>query len=103
MQVQGVLETSLYVDDLEAAEEFYTRVLCLRLHSVQENRHVFFHCGSSMLLLFNPLESALSESAEESLPTHGSDGPGHVALAVAPEELSAWRGHLATCGVPIER
>ena len=103
MRVQGVLETSLYVDDLEAAEEFYGRVLMLELHSVQEQRHAFFRCGTGMLLLFNPLASAVSGSDEPQAPTHGAEGPGHVAFAVEASSLDEWRQHLAACGVPIEQ
>ena len=55
MSVDNVLETCLYVDDLLRAEAFYGEVLGLKLESRQEGRHVFFHCGRQMLLLFNPL------------------------------------------------
>lgn len=101
MHVQGILETSLYVDDLEAAEEFYRGVLQLEVHSEQENRHVFFRCGQGMLLIFNPLESCRQDDTE--IPTHGSEGPGHVAFSIEPGTTDEWRLHLAERGVPIER
>jgi catechol 2,3-dioxygenase-like lactoylglutathione lyase family enzyme len=54
MKVDRVLETSLHAQNLDAAELFYTRVLGLEVYSRVEDRHVFFRCGSAMLLVFNP-------------------------------------------------
>ncbi len=98
MQVRAVLETCLYVDDLQAAEDFYQRVLGLELLSRQEGRHSFFRCGAGMLLLFEPTAS----EQPGDVPTHGARGPGHVAFAAHPHELLAWRIWLRTQGVPIE-
>ena len=60
MKVDRVLETSLYAPDLEAAEVFYTRVLGLEVHSREVGHHVFFRCGSGMLLVFNPDKTELA-------------------------------------------
>ena len=100
MQVREVLETCLYVYDLEAAERFYREVLGLDFASRQPDRHVFFRCGRRMLLLFNPAESG-REGQE--LPAHGARGPGHVAFAAATEEIPNWRRRLESRGVKIER
>src|SRR6266568_2125730 len=48
-----VVETGVYVKDLERAQRFYGDVLSLELYTRQEGRHVFFKAGKSMLLLFN--------------------------------------------------
>ena len=94
-----VLETCLCVNDLAAAEKFYSEVLGLPLHSRQEGRHIFFRCGRGMLLLFNPEQSSLPGE----VPSHGTHGAGHVAFAAAEAELPNWRKHLEASGVPIER
>ncbi len=99
MQVRFVLETCLYVDDLPAAEEFYTRVLGLEVLTRQEERHVFFRCGGQMLLLFNP---AHTDHGDDEIPHHGARGSGHVAFGVEADELPAWRAWFAAEGVPIE-
>ncbi len=99
MQVESVLETCLYVNDLSAAEEFYVRVLGLNVHSRVAGRHVFFRCGEGMLLLFNP-EATAQPGGE--VPVHGAHGAGHVAFAVPDECIASWREHLAANGVPIE-
>ena len=99
MQPLDILETCLYVDDLVVAEQFYSEVLGLTLHSRQEGRHAFFRCGRGMLLLFNPDHSGLPGD----IPSHGAHGPGHVAFAANEAELPAWRKHLEASGVTIER
>lgn len=99
MQPLEVLETCLCVDDLAAAERFYTQVLGLAFHSRQEGRHAFFRCGRGMLLLFNPEQSSLPGE----IPAHGTHGAGHVAFAVQETELPSWRKHLEEHGVHVER
>jgi catechol 2,3-dioxygenase-like lactoylglutathione lyase family enzyme len=100
MKAQHILETCLYVDDLARAEAFYRDVLGLVVESRQQGRHVFFHCGQQMLLLFNPLASRESEGQ---FPAHGSFGSGHLAFGVAETELPAWIDRLDERGVPVEK
>jgi len=45
-----VVETGVYVKDLERAQRFYGDVLSLELYTRQEGRHVFFKAGKSTLL-----------------------------------------------------
>ena len=99
MKVDRILETCLYVDDLNAAEKFYRRILGVESFSRVNNRHVFFRCGESMLLLFNPLETAKSSG---DVPTHGAHGPGHVAFAIAPNQIDLCRRQLQENGIAIE-
>ncbi len=101
MQVKQVLETCLYVDDLEAAEAFYSQVLGLKAFSKVEGRHVFFQCGSGVFLVFNPARTNQPEGPLP-VPTHGARGPGHVAFAMSPEEIESWREQLRQKGVEIE-
>ena len=96
----GVLETCLYVDDLDAAEVFYTRVLGLPLVGKEEGRHLFFRCGQGMLLIFNPDKTL---AADNEVPTHGARGPVHVAFAMRADEIDRWREHLRAHGVTIEQ
>ena len=99
MQAQRILETCLYVDDLAAAKEFYSRVLGLDVFSEVEGRHVFLRCGQGVFLLFNPQATCQSSSP---VPAHGAHGPGHVAFAMMPAEIPAWQEHLQRQGVTIE-
>lgn len=97
--IARVLETILYVDDLEAARAFYEVVLGLELYSQKHGVFVFFKCGDSMLLLFNPEAAAKNES----IPAHGAEGPGHACFAVAEAELDAWKMRLNQHDVAIEQ
>jgi len=97
MEVKAVLETCLYATDLDAAERFYTEVLGLGFFSRVAGRHVFFRCGKSMFLVFNPTAT----SAPARTP-HGAFGPGHAAFQIPSGEFEQWRERLASNQVPIE-
>lgn len=98
--VETLIETSLYADDLAAVEAFYADVLGLTVHSREPGRHVFFQVGASnMLLVFRP-EATLRGDV---LPPHGTQGPGHVALGIATDQLEAWRARLAAHGIAVEK
>lgn len=104
MKVEGILETSLYCDDLAAAEEFYTNILGLEPVSAKKDRHVFFKCGQGMLLIFNPAHTSAvpTNVAGVPVPLHGATGPGHIAFRAAREEMETWREHLLAHDVDIE-
>jgi catechol 2,3-dioxygenase-like lactoylglutathione lyase family enzyme len=97
--IAGVLETSLYARDLDRAESFYSTVLGLERHSREADRHLFLRCGQGMLLIFNPDATSREDGL---LPPHGATGPGHVAFAVADDELDSWTAELEQRGVAIE-
>lgn len=97
MEALEVLETCLYVDDLDAAEHFYREVLGLELASKVEGRHIFFTLGQSMLLLFNPDAS----SRGEDLPGHGTRGPGHCCFKLSKGAYEGWKDRLRRHGVTI--
>lgn len=100
MHVNRILETCLYADDLDAAEDFYSRVLGMESFARVEGRHVFFRCGDSVFLVFRSAKTR--EDSGEGIPPHGADGPGHVAFAMAEGAIEAWRQQLESEGVAIE-
>ncbi len=101
--LEGILETALYAPDLDGAEAFYGGV---RLKTITRagNRHVFFRCGQSVLLIFNPTETIKPPSPDAALPVppHGTTGQGHMCFRVAREALDAWKAKLEAAGVAIE-
>lgn len=99
MKPHGVLETCVYATDLQAAERFYSEVLCLEVLSREPGRHVFFRCGQGVFLVFNPERT---ESTDGDVAAHGARGAVHVAFAVSETELPGWREQLATHAVAIE-
>jgi catechol 2,3-dioxygenase-like lactoylglutathione lyase family enzyme len=101
--LDGVLETALYVDDLDRARGFCADVLGLRL-MVQDDRMCAFAVGGrSVLLIFR--RGASLETIRMSggtIPPHDGSGPLHVAFAVTTEELVAWEARLQRFDIAIE-
>ncbi len=100
LRVDHVLETCLYVDDLDAAASFYTSVLGLKRFAAVSGRHVFFRCGNAVFLLFNP--EATKQESPTGVPTHGAVGEGHVAFEMNEIELDGWKNRLDRKNVALE-
>ena len=100
MIIKAVVETAIYVDDLGAAEDFYYRILGLRVMGKEPGHHVFFQVGEASVLLAFLAEATLKG---DQLPPHGARGPGHFALGIDPEAYDAWRQVLQDQGVGIEK
>jgi len=98
MKATRILETCLYVDDLDAAEPFYRDVMGLEFYAKQEGRHIFFRCGTTMFLLFDPEGTS---DPTQPFGGHGCRGPGHAAFEIGADEVDAWRAHLTAHGVAI--
>jgi catechol 2,3-dioxygenase-like lactoylglutathione lyase family enzyme len=99
MRLDAVLETVLYVDDLEVAERFYGAVLGLERASAKPGVFVFFRLERQMLLLFDPAAAATARG----VPAHGAKGAGHTCFAVADAALDGWAARLEVAGVRIEQ
>lgn len=69
MEIRAVVETAIYVDDLQAAETFYGTVLGLRVVGKEPGRHVFFRVGEASVLLASLAEATLRG---DQLPPHGA-------------------------------
>ncbi len=104
MLPHGILETAVYVRDLEAARAFYTGVLGLAVYAEQPGRHLFFRCGRGMLLVFHPDVTANEATTINGsrIPPHGAVGATHLAFTVHEAELDGWRERLTIAGVAIE-
>ena len=100
MKAARIIETCLYVDDLDSAEKFYAQVLGLEQYAKVAGRHVFFRCGEGMLLLFRA--EATEAPGMAGIPAHGARGAGHVAFEMLREDLKGWQKHLERHGVTIE-
>lgn len=104
MKPEGVMESCLYADDLGAMEDFFTRVLGLGVVTKEAGRHVFFRCGNSMVLVFNPAVTSRQLTAINGaiVPLSGTHGAGHLAFRVPLRDLPAWRQHLRAQNIVIE-
>jgi catechol 2,3-dioxygenase-like lactoylglutathione lyase family enzyme len=109
--ISRLLETALYVDDVERACDFYRRVLglgpVLRTAvetSIKERSFVPLDMpGGQVLLLFKKGTAAKTATLPGgTIPPHDGEGRLHLAFAVPATALDAWRERLAAHGVAIE-
>jgi catechol 2,3-dioxygenase-like lactoylglutathione lyase family enzyme len=102
-RVTGVLETCLYVDDLERAAQFYEKLFHFR-RLVSEERLCAFSVGDDdVLILF--LRGSTFEPVTLPggvIPPHDGSGHLHFALAIAAEDVRAWEQRLGELGIRIE-
>jgi catechol 2,3-dioxygenase-like lactoylglutathione lyase family enzyme len=47
LQIKAIIETAIYVDDLQAADTFYRTVLGLKVIAQEPGRHVLFRVGEA--------------------------------------------------------
>lgn len=102
-KLAGVIETALYVDDLERAVAFYRDILGLAALNEDARFAAFDVGGRSVLLLFK--RGATLETVHlpgGTIPPHDGHGPLHIAFAVTADELQAWETRLVEQGVTIE-
>jgi catechol 2,3-dioxygenase-like lactoylglutathione lyase family enzyme len=99
----GVLETALYVEDLDRAARFYEDILALTVLTADQRFRAYDVGGRNVLLIF--LRGATTTTVHMpggTIPPHGGDGQIHVAFAVAADELAGWEDRLARHGIAIE-
>jgi catechol 2,3-dioxygenase-like lactoylglutathione lyase family enzyme len=102
-KLSGVIETALYVDDLDRARAFYTDVLGLEPLTSDSRFLAFDVAGRNVLLLFR--RGATLETVHlpgGTIPPHDGNGPIHAAFAIAADELQAWEKQLGEHDVAIE-
>ncbi|CAN5293252.1 VOC family protein [soil metagenome] len=100
----SITETCLYTDDLEKAERFYSGVMGFELVMKEEERHLFYKCANSMLLIFNPQHTRNIETDVngDPVPLHGAEGPGHIAFSVGDDDYESWKRKLLKHNISIE-
>ncbi|MCB1545065.1 MAG: VOC family protein [Rhodoblastus sp.] len=102
--LRGVLETSLYVDDLARSAAFWEGVIGLNRLVPADGRFIAYDAGDhSVLLLFaNGATLETVHMPGGTIPPHDGAGRLHVAFAVGDAELTDWEARLAQAGVEIE-
>jgi catechol 2,3-dioxygenase-like lactoylglutathione lyase family enzyme len=97
-QLDGVLETSLYVNDLECSVQFYRKIFGFELIDAGKRLCALAVPGRQILLLFKK-----GASRNLALGAHDGDGELHLAFAIPKAELEAWEVWLEQQGVVIEQ
>jgi catechol 2,3-dioxygenase-like lactoylglutathione lyase family enzyme len=102
-KLERVLETVLYVADLEKASAFYADILGLRSIYSDHRMRAFDVGGNGVLLLFPQGQSLQSiETPGGTIPPHDGHGPMHIAFSIAADQLEEWQQHLTGAGVNLE-
>lgn len=98
-----VLETCLYVADMDRSRDFYEGVMGL-VPMVRDARLTAYPAGpASVLLLFQRGGTAGPASTPGGvIPGHDGSGRLHYAFSIAVDTLQDWRLHLAARGISLE-
>jgi catechol 2,3-dioxygenase-like lactoylglutathione lyase family enzyme len=96
--ISGVLETALYVDDLDRATRFYEELFGFAV-MVEDPRLRALRVREGQVLLLCKRGGSL---APEHFPPHDGSGPVHLAFSIAEADLAAWEGRLEERGIAIE-
>jgi catechol 2,3-dioxygenase-like lactoylglutathione lyase family enzyme len=101
--IRGVLETSLYVSDLERSRSFYTRLFGFQ-PMVQDERFCALDItGRQVLLLFKRGGTAEPVTTPGGvIPAHGGEGQLHLTFAIGRDELDPWERRLQQDQIPVE-
>jgi len=96
-RTEGLLESSLYVDDVVASARFYEKIFGFPIISDFGGRGCALQAGNrQVLLLFKKRASLEIESP------HDGDGELHLAFAIPVSELAGWEAWLAENGIAVE-
>jgi len=103
LKVNGILETGIYVADVERARAFYERIFGFEAIFAEERMCTLAVAPAQVLIIFKrggtPKPVPVGDSV---IPPHDGGGPQHFAFAIAAVDLEAWRAHLEAEGVAIE-
>jgi catechol 2,3-dioxygenase-like lactoylglutathione lyase family enzyme len=101
--VTRVLETSLYVEQLDRAAAFYERVFGFEKMQGDDRFCAFNISGQQVLLLFVQGKSTAPVSIPGGIiPPHDGQGQSHLAFTMEAADERAWTGRLSAANVAIE-
>jgi catechol 2,3-dioxygenase-like lactoylglutathione lyase family enzyme len=108
--ISRLLETALYVADLDRSCEFYERVLGLGpdvgttadKDSEKRFRPLQIPGGQVLLLFPKGFATTTAVLPGGTIPPHDGNGRLHLAFAISASEVAAWRERLQSHGVSIE-
>jgi catechol 2,3-dioxygenase-like lactoylglutathione lyase family enzyme len=102
--IEGIVETILYVDDLERAIAFYREELGLEPMTGDASRFQTFKVGGRQLLLLFKRGGTVepAEVPGGMIPPHDGSGPHHIGFAVTHDAYDLWRARLSSRDIAIE-
>lgn len=101
--VNRILETVLYVADLDVAADFYRDLFQFPL-LLDDSRLKALQVGDNQVLLLFQKKMSVHPTVlpQGVIPPHDGDGPGHIAFSIAAAELDDWKKLLQSKGIAIE-
>jgi catechol 2,3-dioxygenase-like lactoylglutathione lyase family enzyme len=102
-RLTGVLETSLYVADLDRSAAFYMEVIGCESFLRDDRMCALGVAPGQVLLLFRQGGSAEATATPGGvIPPHDGRGQLHLCFSAPASELGAWQAHLDAHGIAIE-
>lgn len=102
-KVSGILETAIYVENLETSTAFYKKIFAFEMLYADDRLCAFNVSGRQVLLLF--LKRASDSpmiSSGGTIPPHDGDGNLHFAFSIQENELERWENWLRENKIVIE-
>jgi catechol 2,3-dioxygenase-like lactoylglutathione lyase family enzyme len=101
--VHGILETALYVADVQKSAAFYRRVFGFQPLLESDRLIALDVAGRSVLLLFKGGATEQPFTTPGGIiPGHSGTGTTHFAFAIAADDVEPWKRQLEAAGVPLE-
>ncbi len=101
--VHRILETSLYVADLDRSEAFYRQLFGFEVLLRDHRMCSLAVPGRQVLLLFVHGGSTKPSATPFGLiPPHDGRGTQHLCFSIDHGGVEGWEQHLRACGVPLE-
>jgi catechol 2,3-dioxygenase-like lactoylglutathione lyase family enzyme len=94
---EGILESSLYVDDVARSARFYERIFGFWMITDFGGRGCAMQAGPRQVLLLFQKGGSLEIPSP-----HDGDGELHLAFAIRATELANWESWLAENGIDVE-
>jgi catechol 2,3-dioxygenase-like lactoylglutathione lyase family enzyme len=99
----GVLETAIYVDDLDRASRFYEELFALQRIEGDARFRAYSVGGRNVLLLFKRgASNQVTELPFGKMGPHDGSGSLHLAFSISMEDLPGWEKLLAEKRIAIE-
>ena len=103
MKTQGILETALYVANLDISERFYHDLFGFEILLANERMRALRISETQILLLFVLGGSTGGEETPSGkIPPHDGSGQLHLAFRIEKSAIEAWRELLASQNIEIE-
>lgn len=101
--VTNVMETALYVDDVQRAQDFYQRLFGFDAMLRDERMCALAVPGRQVLLLFlRGASRTASPTPHGPIPPHDTHGTQHMCFAITADSVADWLARLAAHGIAVE-